>query len=70
MSAPTTSVPDTVHFYDTDRHVIACGVRGFPDRSTKHERSVTCPGCGRVLADRRASRTAPAPLVSIDGGIA
>lgn len=46
----------TIHFYDTDRHVIVCGVPGFADRSTKHARSVTCRSCMTVLAERRAGR--------------
>ncbi len=49
------SSPSTVHFYDTGRHVILCGLRGFPDRSTKHERVVTCPECIERLANRRSS---------------
>ena len=42
-----------VHFFDPDRHVILCGLHGFPDRSTKHRRSVTCPACVERLSDRR-----------------
>lgn len=49
----SSSIP--VHFYDTDRHLILCGVRGFADRSTKHARTVTCPTCVELLADRRAA---------------
>lgn len=48
-----------VHFYDTSHHAVLCGLRGFPDRSTKHQRSVTCPSCIERLADRRASARAP-----------
>ncbi len=49
------SSSSTVHFYDTGRHLILCGLRGFPDRSTKHERVVTCPACIEQLAVRRSS---------------
>jgi hypothetical protein len=62
-----TSASSTVHFYDTDRHLILCGLRGFPDRSTKHERSVTCPTCLERLALRRSSPLGPA---AVDAGAA
>jgi len=49
-----------IHYYDTDRHVMLCGVSGFPDRSSKHERSVTCPSCVELLDNVRAARLRPA----------
>jgi hypothetical protein len=54
-----------VHFYDTDRHAILCGLRGFEHRSTKHSRNVTCQTCVGLLGTRprTASHTpADAPV--------
>lgn len=46
-------MPDAVvHFYDTRSHAIACGRRGFDQRSTKHSRNVTCRACVAVLGER------------------
>jgi len=58
LVSPDTAVSSSslIHFYDTARHVILCGVSGFPDRSSKHERSVTCPSCVERLDDVRAER--------------
>ncbi len=47
-----------VHFYDTHSHRIACGVRGFDQRSTKHPRQVTCKACVGVIAERSRLTTA------------
>jgi len=41
-----------IHFYDTHSHEIACGVRGFDHRSTKHSRQVTCQACVGLLGNR------------------
>jgi hypothetical protein len=41
-----------IHFYDTRSHEIACGVRGFDARSTKHARQVTCQACVALLGER------------------
>jgi hypothetical protein len=41
-----------VHFYDTRSHQIACGLRGFDERSTKYLRLVTCHACVAVLGER------------------
>jgi hypothetical protein len=54
------SSSSVVHYFDTDRHAILCGVSGFPDRSSKHERSVTCPSCVERLEHVRAARLRPA----------
>jgi hypothetical protein len=43
-----------VHFYDTHRHAILCGVRGFEHRSSKHARSVTCEACVGLLGKHPA----------------
>lgn len=57
MDALTSSTP--MHFYDTVKHQIACGVRGAEHRSTKHSRFVTCPACvalaGKRLVESDAS---------------
>jgi hypothetical protein len=44
----------TVHYYDTNLHLILCGLRGFEARSTKHSRDVTCNACVGLLRDRPA----------------
>jgi hypothetical protein len=44
MDAEQTAV-SKVHFYDTHTRTIACGLRGFDHRSTKHPRQVTCGPC-------------------------
>jgi hypothetical protein len=41
-----------VHLYDTRSHQIACGRRGFDQRSTKHPRLVTCHACVALLRSR------------------
>ena len=41
-----------VHFYDTRSHRIACGLRGFDQRSTKYPRLVTCRACVALLGER------------------
>ena len=41
-----------IHFFDTRLHQILCGLHGFENRSTKHARGVTCPGCVGLLAER------------------
>jgi hypothetical protein len=41
-----------MHFFDTLRHEIACGVRGAQHRSTKHSRFVTCPACVSLARER------------------
>jgi hypothetical protein len=41
-----------VHFYDTSSRAIACGVRGFDHRSTKHPRQVTCQACVALIGER------------------
>ncbi len=38
-----------VHWYDTERHRIACGAAG-QSNSTKHVRGVTCPACLALVA--------------------
>jgi hypothetical protein len=48
--SPTPASP--VHFYDTLSHRIACGVRGFDQRSTKYPRLVTCHTCVALLGER------------------
>jgi hypothetical protein len=53
-----------VHFFDTGKHRILCGVRGADHRSTKHARTVTCQACVGLLAERPAQGTGaalPAP---------
>jgi hypothetical protein len=47
-----------VHFYDTRSHEIACGVRGFDHRSTKHSRQVTCQACVGLLGTRPSAAAA------------
>jgi hypothetical protein len=37
-----------VHWYDTERHRIACGARS---NSTKHVRAVTCTACLALVAE-------------------
>ena len=51
----TPNVTSPVHYYDTRQHLIACGLRGFDHRSTKHPRSVTCPACREVLGEAPAT---------------
>ena len=55
MDPVTRSPPTVVHYYDTETHRIACGLRGFESRSTKHARSVTCDACLSLLGDRTAA---------------
>jgi hypothetical protein len=43
-----------VHWYDTERHRIACGAAGHSN-STKHPRGVTCEACLTVVAEARAA---------------
>jgi hypothetical protein len=50
MDGLTSSKP--MHFYDTLRREIACGVRGAQHRSTKHARFVTCPACLALAGQR------------------
>jgi 3-hydroxyisobutyrate dehydrogenase-like beta-hydroxyacid dehydrogenase len=38
-----------VHWYDTERHRIACGAAG-QSNSTKHARSVSCAECLALVA--------------------
>ncbi len=42
-----------VHWYDTERHRIACGAIG-QSNSTKHIRGVTCSACLAVASEARA----------------
>ena len=49
-----------VHFYDTERHRILCGVPGFEARSTKHARGVTCDRCVGMLRARAPAHAAAA----------
>jgi hypothetical protein len=51
-----------VHFYDTHRHEILCGLRGYEHRSTKHSRNVTCQQCVGLLARRPADAALNAPV--------
>lgn len=44
-----------VHWYDTERHHVACGAPG-QSNSTKHPRGVTCTACLTLVADSRAPR--------------
>ena len=46
-----------VHWYDTERHRIACGAAG-QSNSTKHIRGVTCSACLAVAADARSAAAA------------
>ena len=43
-----------VHWYDTERHRIACGAPG-QSNSTKHVRGVTCTACLAVAAEAHAA---------------
>jgi len=43
-----------VHWYDTERHRIACGAAGHSN-STKHVRGVTCTACQVVAAEAGAA---------------
>jgi hypothetical protein len=56
----------SVHYYDTRRHLILCGLGGFEHRSTKHSRSVTCSACLGLLGERPtiASSSGSADLAS------
>ena len=56
-----------VHFYDTRSRAIACGVRTFDHRSTKHPRQVTCQACVEVLRERPSLAGAPAEAESAAG---
>jgi hypothetical protein len=47
MTDQTTVRP--VHYYDVQRHHIACSSPGADDHSTKHDRSVTCKECLSLL---------------------
>jgi hypothetical protein len=40
-----------VHWYDTERHRIACGAAG-QSNSSKHGRTVTCTACLTVASQR------------------
>lgn len=42
----------SVHYYDTRRHLILCGLVGFEQRSTKHSQGVTCTACLGLLRER------------------
>jgi hypothetical protein len=42
----------TIHFFDTSKRRIACGVSGLDHRSTKHPRQVTCRSCIAALGER------------------
>ncbi len=44
-----------IHWYDTERHRVACGAPG-QSNSTKHRRGVTCAACLTCLAGA-SSRT-------------
>lgn len=44
-----------VHWYDTERHRIACGASQLSN-STKHIRAVTCPACLAVVSEARGAR--------------
>jgi hypothetical protein len=46
-----------IHWYDTERHRIACGARG-QSNSTKHRRGVTCAACRECIADESRPTTA------------
>jgi hypothetical protein len=43
-----------VHWYDTERHRIACDTPG-QSNSTKHIRGVTCTACLTVASERRGA---------------
>ena len=43
-----------VHWYDTERHRIACGAPG-QSNSTKHIRGVTCTACLALAGESRAA---------------
>ncbi len=59
MDALTSSTP--IHFYDTRSHTIACGLRGFDHRSTKHARQVTCDACIALLSQRASAAATAEP---------
>lgn len=59
-----------VHYYDTSRHLILCGLRGFDHRSTKHSRDVTCEACVGLLRARPTGTAAVAPGAPVGGTIA
>jgi hypothetical protein len=43
-----------VHWYDTERHRIACGAHGHSNSST-HVRGVTCTACLALVAEARVA---------------
>jgi hypothetical protein len=43
-----------IHWYDTERHRIACSATG-QSNSTKHVRGVTCTACLAIAGERRAA---------------
>jgi hypothetical protein len=45
----TTNRP--VHYYDTQKHRVACGAPMADEHSTKHARGVTCAACLGVLRE-------------------
>ena len=47
-----------VHWYDIERHRIACGATG-QSNSTKHVRGVTCSACLAIASEARGA-AAPA----------
>ena len=51
----TLTAATLVHYYDTSRRTILCGLRGFEARSTKHAHGVTCPACIGLLGKRPAA---------------
>ncbi len=55
-----------VHYYDTERRQILCGLRRAEDHSSKHARSVTCSECIALL---RARADASAAAASTGAGV-
>ena len=55
-----------IHFYDTRSHEIACGLRGFDQRSTKHPRQVTCHACVALIGERPSHAAAAGSEPSAD----
>jgi hypothetical protein len=49
-----------VHYYDTQRHHIACQSPDADDHSTKHHRGVTCTECLALLRPPAAGDSAAA----------
>lgn len=57
-----------IHYYDTQRHHIACEAPSADDHSTKHHRGVTCTQCLALLREAGGRADAASGIATAGSG--